>query len=426
MRRAGTCFLLGISLALALFFFADRVACLFQKPYKSAIWGWDNTFYYFWLRGPLVRGDFDFSRDMAETHTLPEAQRLRYLAAPRGTPDHPLNKYGLGWAVAEYPFYRLADGLAWVSGQPRDGYGPLYQFLLHLGQLFYGLAGLALSWRIVRRWVPDPEALWGVLLCWLGSFLFLYQTSILSMAHNTLFFALAACTLCALKVEEGSASGRLPAGVSFFAGLALITRYQAAVYLFFPAWAALRDVRRRRALHPGWLCGLAPVALQAWAWRREFGSWVVYSYRGEAFDWLHPHSWEILVSPFHGLFYWSPALLLGLAGFLWWARRTGGAVRRLWGASLVAAWYVNASWWAWWFGAAYGARGFEGCVLFFMLGTAWLLWRLRERPWARGAVLAALVVLAAANVGLSYQARKNRLPEEAPVTHAEMLRALGF
>ena len=55
---------------MALFFFLNLVAVLFKNPFQTAIHGWDNSFYYFWLRSPFVGGDFDFRDDIKETDTL--------------------------------------------------------------------------------------------------------------------------------------------------------------------------------------------------------------------------------------------------------------------------------------------------------------------------------------------------------------------
>ena len=139
------------TVAAFLFFFFDRIGCLFPKagvPYKSAVSGSDNSYYYFWLRAAMVRHDVDFARDVRECATMPEALRRTTLALER-TPRGLLpNKYGVGWAVSSVPWYLLGSGASRVLGLSLDGYGPAYQTALFLGQLVYAVASLGLAWRI--------------------------------------------------------------------------------------------------------------------------------------------------------------------------------------------------------------------------------------------------------------------------------------
>ena len=48
-----------ILLGISSYLFVDRIGGLFQTPFQSSIRGWDDSFYYFWLRSFFVDGDFD-------------------------------------------------------------------------------------------------------------------------------------------------------------------------------------------------------------------------------------------------------------------------------------------------------------------------------------------------------------------------------
>jgi hypothetical protein len=72
----------------------------------------------------------------------------------------------------------------------------------------------------------------------------------------------------------------------------------------------------------------------------------------------------------HGLFYWSPLLLLSMAGSVAGLRRSGAPdplLRGYLGAFLLL-WYVNSAWYAWWFGESFGARAFLELAGLFVLG----------------------------------------------------------
>ena len=435
-RGLFTLALLGLAAGTMVFFTWRQFAGLRDQPMRTAIFGIDESYYFWWLRSAWFERPFDIRESAQQTGTMPPQEVARLLAGPRTATGKLPNKYGVGWALAGAPFYALADlGVATARAAGwkevvRDGHGPAYQTALVAGQLGYALAGLLLAWRIARRWVPDPWALEGVLLCWLGSFLVAYQTFIVTMAHNTAFFALAWAAWAALRVREGRAGPLVWAQLGLAAGLAVATRYQTAVYLLFPAWAAGGALLRGgRAAWTGAACAAAaaalPLLLQMAAWKVVYGQWLVYSYGGEGFHWLRPKIGEVLFSPFHGLFHWSPALLLGLAGWVAWARRHP-VPGWLWMASFLATLWVNTAWHAWWFGAAYGARAFEGSVLFFMAGTAWLLARAAARPAGLAGVRTLLVLGAVFNLVLAHQVYFGHLSAEKPVTYLDIWRSLGF
>jgi len=434
----GTLLLVAATAAVFLFFFADRVACLFPgagHPWKSAVSGCDNSYYYFWLRGPLVRGDVDLAKDVAECATMPDGLRAVVLDSPRTPAGLLPNKYGIGWALSSLPWYACGAVTARLLGLPRDGFGTPYQFWLFLGQLAYAAAGLVLAWRIALRFVSRFNAAAGVLLTWLGSFLVYYQASATTMAHNVVFFAFALATWTALRIGEAWDAGKRPgAGLWLLlgaaAGLAAVARYQAVILLVHPALVALRAVRRGEGR--GVLMALVPaaacVALQLAAWKAVYGSFFVFAYGGEGFDWGHPHLWDVLFHPYHGLFYWNPALLLGAAGLLglaWSGRGKDGTatVPRCWLLACAAMWIVNGAWSCWFFGASFGLRAFEGAVLPMMVGFGWLLDRAGPGP-RRAVLVTVAAALAVVNVNLVYLARKDVLSSERPVTHAEMARLI--
>jgi hypothetical protein len=101
----------------------------------------------------------------------------------------------------------------------------------------------------------------------------------------------------------------------------------------------------------------------------------------------------------HGLFSWTPLVLVAVAGFVPLVRR---APRVAAGAIVVflVSWYANAAVADWWAGEAFGARRFVSCFPFFVLGLAAVLDRWRERP---GALAAFAAVAIGANGLLLFQ-----------------------
>ena len=426
--------LLGLTLAVLGAFAVP----FFQIGQYSLLRGTDNTCYYFWLRSAMVDGDWDFANDLEACNTLTDNYRAEMRKLPRTEVGRLPNKYGVGWAIISVPFYLVADAIV-ATGRAmgiwnfeRDGYNAVYQVTLQTGHFLLGLAGLLLAWRCVRQWCGDPAAaLWGVVLILVASPQLYYLTMKLSLSHNAAFFAIALMTWASLEAEK-SPSRIWPwvaAGAGW--GLAVTLRFQLAVFGLVPAWVWWMSARGRakpgdwgRAAL-GWLAGALPwLFVQLYAWRVVYGHWLVFTYgaEGEGFNWTHPEVVNLLFSPFHGLFYWHPLLLVGAAGFLWlvWQKKNGVLTAGL--GAIAGTVYINASWWCWWFaGNSFGSRAFEAALLFFMGGLALLLVRL---PSAGRRILLGLAVLAGVwNFFLMALFYGSVIERNAPVTWSEMIQA---
>ena len=430
-RRGG---LLAIACA-ALVAFGSQFA---EMPWRSALRGADSSYYYFWLRSLMVDGDWDFRNDLQECNTMPpelKAAMLQEAPTPAGRQP---NKFGVGWALLSVPPYLLADGVVaagrglGVWSLARDGYNPVYQSCLYTWHFLLALAGLLLAWRVVRRWCGDPgAALVGVVLLWAASPLAYYGTIKVSMSHNAAFLAVALMCWGLQAVPDRPDRGWpwWVAGTGL--GLAVIVRFQLAVFAVVPAWIWLRGVRAaggraafRNAIAA--LLGALPlIFLQLFAWHVVYGRWFLFTYGvgGEGFNWSDPQWLNVLFGARHGLFYWHPLLLLGAAGFaglVWRDRPRGLAAAGL--VAVLASAYVNAAWWCWWFGGSFGSRAFEAACLFFMGGLAWL-WR--TFPAARPALWAAGLASAAWNFYLLALFHTAAVPLDSAVTWADMARAGG-
>jgi hypothetical protein len=110
-----------------------------------------------------------------------------------------------------------------------------------------------------------------------------------------------------------------------------------------------------------------------------------------------PHLMGVLFGVTKGLFFWSPALLLAVAGV---------GVARDWAGKLILPTvlvlgtdtYLIASWWDWQFGGSYGHRGFtDSLSLAAVFLAAFFDWASR-RPRLRPDVIIAAVLTTALSV----------------------------
>jgi hypothetical protein len=267
-----------------------------------------------------------------------------------------------------------------------------------------------------------------VLALWIASPMIYYHAGRVSMTHGLVFTLVAGTMHLCFRLRDGADAWWRWSAIAGLSALAVLVRSTAAVYLLFPAvvlFTQFRALAAQRRWGVAWSVA-APVLLVGGialaASVLVNGTWFAEPYPGESFDFLRPRLLDVLFSPFHGFFYWHPLLLAGVVALGLGAWR--GALPRTWVISALVIWYVNASWWMWFFGSSFGLRAFEGVVLFAMAGLAWGLARLPAgRTWrtVAGCVLGAGV---GAGAMLLVLFMIQAIPRHGPVSYREMLAAV--
>jgi hypothetical protein len=110
-------------------------------------------------------------------------------------------------------------------------------------------------------------------------------------------------------------------------------------------------------------------------------------------SWYSPHSFEVLFSSEHGLFFWSPVLLLFFAGGLWMLKkeRASGLALLL---AFLAQVYISGAVDSWTQAGAFGARRFVGATAIFAVWGAFAFAALEKQLRKTGvAVLASALIL---------------------------------
>jgi 4-amino-4-deoxy-L-arabinose transferase-like glycosyltransferase len=260
-------------------------------------------------------------------------------------------------------------------------------------------------YRFACRFVPrERDALAAALVYGLATVAFPYGKALFQHQVSALG-AFVGFYLLWRVAREGAAAWRLWLAGGLF-GLAAISEYPVAPFLLLLVLWAWREMARPRALYRVVLGGLPLVLLFA------AYNWVIFhtplpaGYRyhveyhdvhGQGFMGFTGPTWAALygitLSPYRGLFFLSPVLLLSVPGlvFLWRdprSRSTAGLVTLLLGGFLL---YV-ASYLYWSGGDAVGPRFLVPLVPFLMLpvARAWAHWY--DRPAGRAALLVLLLV----------------------------------
>ena len=119
-------------------------------------------------------------------------------------------------------------------------------------------------------------------------------------------------------------------------------------------------------------------------------------------NWQAPHAVDVLLSPEHGFFLWTPLAALAIGGLVVLALRGPAHVRRIgWCALLMVALqiYVSGSVESWTVAGAFGQRRFVALTILLTIGLAGLIAAVPRGAW-RPALAAALGVSVWWNVAL--------------------------
>jgi len=412
----------------------------------------DGVGYYAFARAPLIEHSLDFTRDYQSANASFRGPRLDENNQPRSafrTPTgHLDNHFTVGPAILWAPFLLLAHvavllARALGSSVPADGFSAPYRITMAFATAFYGFLSLLLSFRLARQYVEERWAFLATLAIWLASSLpvYMYFNPSWSHAHSSFAVALFLWYWHETRLLRSLAQWLILAAI---AGLMLNVYYANAMVLAILLVEAVRQYRaafRNRAARPetSAIPRIPELLLRHFLFAATLlitllptyiSRYLVYGSPFESAyvplrDWLwsSPVFFSVLFSSNHGLFSWTPILLLALAGlFLFWRRE-----QRV-GAPLLAAFfafYFFISCYPDWAGiSSYGNRFFVSLTSLFILGLAVFFDRAAQffrSP--RAALAAALALLAAAslwNVGLIFQWGSHLIPARGPVSFSEI------
>jgi hypothetical protein len=383
------------------------------------------------FRGYRLRGDglwyYSYAHSLAFDGDIDLANEYRGLGIDHNSGSLPVREtgrarftYPVGAPLLWVPFVEVGHLGVWLRNAygietAYDGFSDPYFHAVALANLLFGWAGMLVCDRLLRHWFPPWVSFLAVTGAVTGSFLAWYLTYHAIYTH-ALTFLLASVFL--KKWIDGPKDVAGYARLGLVLGLAACVRWQNLVFAILPAWNLLGELVRRR-FATAFASGLAFAATsflgllpQLVSWKIIFDRFYVGVPLGPDYVRLgDPFLSEILFSSRHGLFSWSPVLLLsaiGFVGFVKRARRVG----LLLAAVAVIVWYVNSSVADWWGGGSFGGRRFDSVLPIFALGlgwmTAWAAEFVERRPrWVVGLALALLVL---SNGLLMEQYRKGRMP----------------
>ncbi len=365
--------------------------------------GADEIQYFSHLRSMAFDRDVDFENEyrwfVAHDPSGLAAFRETFLDRREAATGRPINFTPIGCALLWSPFYLLAHAGVLVahalgSSVLADGFSLPYQAAACYGSSLYGFVGLLLLHDVLRRRFVEPAASWATAGVWLASPLLYYMSLAPGFSHANSVFAVSLLLWLALRAShKDRLSDWVITGLA--GGVCGLIREQDALFLLIPAGLIVQGKARleRRGMALVALGAAAAVcfAPQLLIYQATNGTLSPSKLVTRKMSWASPHALEALFDPAHGLFFWSPLLLLATLGLAHHAWRRRDAISFLLLGALVMQVWINGAVESWHQAGAFGSRRFVAATPLLAFGLAAMIQSLDQRRFAVGAVLALCV-----------------------------------
>ena len=307
----------------------------------------------------------------------------------RATSERLYNKYYLGTAIMQTPFFLMGHFVSWLADKPMDGYSKLYFKFIHLGGIFYCVLGLwflsrFLSYYKLKEW----QIVLVILFTFFGTNLLYYTVLENSLSHVYSFALFSAFAFYGHKFFHHFRK-RYIVYLGALLGLIVVVRPINGLIIFaLPLLAgskemlllALEKLRKNAlALSLGVFGGLLFVFAQLLVYKIGTGNWIINSYLNETgFNFSGSHIYPFLFSYKKGMFLYTPMYLFAmLMSFYFYARnrlRFFSLFLFLW---LVI--YALSAWHQWWYGGSFSARVMVEYLPFYALPLGYALTKIKNK-----------------------------------------------
>jgi hypothetical protein len=398
----------------------------------------DGVGYYAFARSMLIEHRLDFTKDWLAANTSFRMGRTdaqgNIAPAEYTATGHLDNHFSVGPAILWFPFLLVAHGGVLLynrlGGQiPADGFSKPYRLAMAVGTALYGFLALMISFVLARRYFAERWAFLATLGIWFASSLpvYMYFNPSWSHAHSAFMVALFLWYWIRTRAARTWLQWIILGAIG---GLMMDVYYVSGVLLLLPLleslggyWEGLQGtggepighLLLKDAFFAATVFTLvAPTLISK---KIIFGSYLDFGYR-ERWFWRSPAFFKVGFSADHGLFSWTPILILAVAGIFILRRRDRTLAWYL--IALFAAYLYAIGCYQNWDGlSSFGNRFFVSLTSVFVIGLAAFLDSL-ERAWnEKGALIvsaSATAVLILWNLGLIFQWGTHLIPARGPIS----------
>ncbi len=351
-----------------------------KKDYKNSVLEADAKGYYAYLPAVFIYHDLNFgffNQIENKTYYNPNL----YYEYLRECNNKTIDKYFVGTAVCLMPFFLVGHAITLISGLPADGYSYYYTMMVHLGALFYFLLALFGLRRLLRSFHINEKTIAIVLIAIVfGTNLFYYVITEFGMSHLYSFTTITWFSVTVRKYFSGYENKFLIYSALLLGIITLIRPVNLLIVLAIPFLAGSFDqlqsgfksfINKKWPVFLSILGFLFVVSIQLIIYKISTGSFFIYSYKEEGFNFLNPEITNFLFSYRKGMFVYTPLLFLSLAGFIYIFRSSRFQFFTLLGFLSILV-YVFSSWFMWFYGGSFSQRVMIEFYSFFaiLLATA--------------------------------------------------------
>ena len=326
--------------------------------------------YYSYLIAEFIHHDFGFKFDHF------------YWLTPSDS-GHSVPKVTMGMAYMYFPFFLIANNVAYVHGYDGLGYSAPYMWFIHFGSILYVLIGLWYSRKSLLLFFNEWITAITLIFIFFGSNLFFYTYKESEMTHGYLFCLISIFIFHVLKWQQTKKTKFLYY-FSFFAGLITLIRPTEILVLLFPLFVFVcnfNDFKTRLKeifdlkwkLLLGVLFFLIPIIPQLIFWKTYTGHFFFFSYGSqEGFFFSDPKIYSVLFGWRKGWLVYSPIMIFSVIGLIMMCfkfKKLGYAISIYFLLNL----YLISSWWDWGYGGAFGMRALVQTYAFLVFPFAFFI-----------------------------------------------------
>ncbi len=398
----------------------------------------DGVGYYAYARSLLIEHKFDFTQDWLRANASFRMDRIdadgQIDPSQYTSTRHLDNHFSIGPAILWSPFLIAAHAGVLIADRlgahvPPDGFSRPYMLAVSFGTALYGFLAVAISFVLARRFVPESWAFVATIGIWFGSSLPAYMYFDPSWSHAQSASTVALFVWYWLRTH-GQRTIAQWAILGAIGGLMIDVYYVTATLILLPIieslavyWEAVRSKPRTNA--GPWIAGNAVFSVVLIAVffptllvkKIIYGSFINFGYT-EHWYWNSPAFFKVCFSADHGLFTWTPILVLAVLG-LFALRARDRAFASYLIAVFVLYLYVMGCYENWHGVSSYGSRFFVSLTALFVVGLAALFdwcWRKWNPRRVRPFVFGATAVLVLWNLGLIFQWGMHLVPTRGPIS----------
>lgn len=367
-------------LIIGLFIFIMGLFFVFKKETRDQVIGSDGSGYYAYLPALLLYKDGSFEQSAAAEKKYTRTEPL-YLYKTKDGKTY--NKYFPGVAVLQLPGFIAAWIAVKFTSHPADGYSAIFKFSFYFNALLYAFLGLFFFCKVLQQIFGEQfeKYPWIVIVIYCTTPLLYTAIDTPSNSHIYSFFLFALFAWQTLRLKSTfSSNGIFVLGL--ITGMIFLVRpTNLVVVIMLPFLLETKENTtsffktlfrsKFKNLSMGFLGLTLPILVLLLSWKWQTGRWILWSYSGEGFNWLHPAILQNLFSFRSGIIWQSPIMLFAFAGviYMW---KNNPFKTCCWILYFGLNLWIISAWWCWDFESNFGNRPLTEHFLFLLLPLFYL------------------------------------------------------